>query len=91
MLLLLLHTGNQKIKSKEHFQTKPVWLFVLFRMNFAQIRSYEADVGTKTTHHVMYPESAVDLDNTTHLVLFPFKIQDMEWLMKARTTGFYGR
>ncbi|XP_043994733.1 CMP-N-acetylneuraminate-beta-galactosamide-alpha-2,3-sialyltransferase 1-like isoform X2 [Gambusia affinis] len=63
----------------------------IIRMNFAQIRSYEADVGTKTTHHVMYPESAVDLDNTTHLVLFPFKIQDMEWLIKARTTGFYGR
>lgn len=39
----------------------------------------------------MYPESAVDLDNSTHLVLVPFKIQDLEWLMKAFTTGFYGK
>ncbi|XP_036001855.1 CMP-N-acetylneuraminate-beta-galactosamide-alpha-2,3-sialyltransferase 2-like [Fundulus heteroclitus] len=63
----------------------------IIRMNFAQIRGYEADVGTKTTHHVMYPESASDLDDTTKLVLFPFKIQDIEWLIKAFTTGFYGR
>ncbi|XP_008419583.1 CMP-N-acetylneuraminate-beta-galactosamide-alpha-2,3-sialyltransferase 1-like isoform X2 [Poecilia reticulata] len=63
----------------------------IIRMNYAEIRGYEADVGTKTTHHVMYPESAVDLDDSTHLVLFPFKIQDIEWLIKARTTGFYSR
>lgn len=65
--------------------------FVLFRMNFAKIKGYETDVGTRTTHRVMYPESAVDLDNSTHLVLFPFKILDLEWLMKAVSTGFYGR
>uniref|UniRef100_A0A3B4WI17 CMP-N-acetylneuraminate-beta-galactosamide-alpha-2,3-sialyltransferase 1 n=1 Tax=Seriola lalandi dorsalis TaxID=1841481 RepID=A0A3B4WI17_SERLL len=47
-------------------------------------------LATPTTHHVMYPESAVDLDNTTHLVLVPFKIQDLEWLIKAFTTGFSG-
>uniref|UniRef100_A0A3Q2QZD6 CMP-N-acetylneuraminate-beta-galactosamide-alpha-2,3-sialyltransferase 1-like n=1 Tax=Fundulus heteroclitus TaxID=8078 RepID=A0A3Q2QZD6_FUNHE len=60
------------------------------RMNSAKIKGYEEDVGTKTTHHVMYPESAVDLHNSTHLVLFPFKIMDLEWLIKAFTTGFYG-
>lgn len=64
---------------------------VIIRMNFARVRGYEADVGTKTTHHVMYPESAVDLADTTHLVLFAFKIQDIEWLIKAFTTGFFGR
>ncbi|XP_015260268.1 PREDICTED: CMP-N-acetylneuraminate-beta-galactosamide-alpha-2,3-sialyltransferase 1-like, partial [Cyprinodon variegatus] len=62
----------------------------IIRMNYAQIRGYEADVGTKTTHHVMYPESAVNLDGATHLLLLPFKIQDLEWLIQAFTTGFYG-
>lgn len=66
------------------------FFFCIFRMNNAQIKSYESDVGTKTTHHVMYPESAVDLDNSTHLVLFPFKIQDLEWLIQAFSTGFNG-
>ncbi|XP_013874681.1 CMP-N-acetylneuraminate-beta-galactosamide-alpha-2,3-sialyltransferase 1 [Austrofundulus limnaeus] len=63
---------------------------VVIRMNYAQIKGYESDVGTKTTHRVMYPESATDLDNSTHLVLFPFKIQDVEWLIQAFTTGFNG-
>lgn len=60
-------------------------------MNFAPTKGYEEDVGTKTTYHVMYPESAVDLDNSTHLVLLPFKILDLEWLIRAFTTGFHGR
>ncbi|XP_034748018.1 CMP-N-acetylneuraminate-beta-galactosamide-alpha-2,3-sialyltransferase 1-like [Etheostoma cragini] len=64
---------------------------IIIRMNTGQMKGYEADVGTRTTHHVMYPESSVDLDNTTHLVLAPFKIKDLEWLTKALTTGFKGR
>lgn len=64
---------------------------VVIRMNSARTFGYEKDVGTKTTHHVMYPESAVNLDDNTHLVLFPFKLLDFEWLMRASTTGFYGR
>uniref|UniRef100_A0A3B4WZ01 CMP-N-acetylneuraminate-beta-galactosamide-alpha-2,3-sialyltransferase 1-like n=1 Tax=Seriola lalandi dorsalis TaxID=1841481 RepID=A0A3B4WZ01_SERLL len=63
---------------------------VIIRINSGRTKGYEADVGKRTTHHVMYPESAVDLDNTTHLVLVPFKIQDLEWLIKAFTTGFSG-
>uniref|UniRef100_A0A673FHB7 CMP-N-acetylneuraminate-beta-galactosamide-alpha-2,3-sialyltransferase 2 n=1 Tax=Sinocyclocheilus rhinocerous TaxID=307959 RepID=A0A673FHB7_9TELE len=47
---------------------------------------YEKDVGSKTTHRIVYPESAVDLDNSTHLVLFPFKILDIQWLISAFTT-----
>jgi len=35
----------------------------------------------------MYPVSAVDLENTTSLVLFAFKILDLEWMMKALNTG----
>ena len=47
---------------------------------------YEGDVGNKTTLHIMYPESSVDLDDHTHLMLFPFKIRDLEWLVSAFTT-----
>ncbi|XP_074542224.1 CMP-N-acetylneuraminate-beta-galactosamide-alpha-2,3-sialyltransferase 1-like [Halichoeres trimaculatus] len=63
---------------------------VIIRMNTGRIKGYEADVGNRTTHRIMYPESAVNLDNTTHLVLFPFKIQDLLWVTKALTTGFRG-
>lgn len=64
---------------------------VIMRMNGAHITGYETDVGARTTHRIMYPESAVDLDNTTHLLLFAFKIMDIEWVMKAFTTGFHGK
>uniref|UniRef100_A0A3Q2TQG4 CMP-N-acetylneuraminate-beta-galactosamide-alpha-2,3-sialyltransferase 1-like n=1 Tax=Fundulus heteroclitus TaxID=8078 RepID=A0A3Q2TQG4_FUNHE len=68
---------------KKIIKTKLMCYYMLFRMNSAKIKGYEEDVGTKTTHHVMYPESAVDLHNSTHLVLFPFKIMDLEWLIKV--------
>ncbi|XP_008419585.1 CMP-N-acetylneuraminate-beta-galactosamide-alpha-2,3-sialyltransferase 1-like isoform X2 [Poecilia reticulata] len=64
---------------------------IVIRMNGGPTTGYEKDVGTKTTHRVLYPESAVDLDNSTHLVVFAFKIQDLEWPTKALTTGFYTR
>ncbi|XP_055013407.1 CMP-N-acetylneuraminate-beta-galactosamide-alpha-2,3-sialyltransferase 1-like isoform X2 [Boleophthalmus pectinirostris] len=63
----------------------------VIRMNFAKTEGYEVDVGIKTTHHTMYPESGMDLDNNTHLVLFPFKIMDLQWITEALTTGFHGR
>ncbi|XP_028255346.1 CMP-N-acetylneuraminate-beta-galactosamide-alpha-2,3-sialyltransferase 1-like [Parambassis ranga] len=64
---------------------------IVIRMNSAQTGGFEEDVGTRTTHRVMYPESAVDLDNSTHLVLVPFKILDLEWVVEALTTGFTGQ
>lgn len=64
---------------------------IVIRINRGVTRGFEKDVGTKTTHRVMYPESATDLDDNTHLVLVPFKMQDFEWLMKAFTIGFRGR
>ncbi|KAI4798605.1 hypothetical protein KUCAC02_020615 [Chaenocephalus aceratus] len=60
-------------------------------MNSAVTQGYEADVGSKTTHHIMYPESSVHLGNCTHLVLVPFKIKDIEWVMKAFSTGYFGK
>ncbi|XP_037398994.1 CMP-N-acetylneuraminate-beta-galactosamide-alpha-2,3-sialyltransferase 1-like isoform X1 [Pygocentrus nattereri] len=59
---------------------------VVIRMNKAPIAGFEKDVGLKTTHHAIYPESAVDMDNSTHLVLVPFKILDLEWLISVFTT-----
>ncbi|KAF7238910.1 CMP-N-acetylneuraminate-beta-galactosamide-alpha-2,3-sialyltransferase 2 [Varanus komodoensis] len=60
--------------------------FVL-RMNTAQTVGFEDDVGTRTTHHFMYPESAVDLHPGIHLVLVPFKPLDLEWLASAFSSG----
>ncbi|XP_042362500.1 CMP-N-acetylneuraminate-beta-galactosamide-alpha-2,3-sialyltransferase 1-like [Plectropomus leopardus] len=60
---------------------------IVIRMNHGRTKGYEADAGTRTTHHVMYPESAITLDNTTHLVLFPFKMSDFLWLLKKFDTG----
>ncbi|XP_030644295.1 CMP-N-acetylneuraminate-beta-galactosamide-alpha-2,3-sialyltransferase 1-like [Chanos chanos] len=59
----------------------------VIRMNKAPIKGYERDVGTRTTHHILYPESAVDVSNDTNVVLFPFKTLDLEWLMSALTNG----
>ncbi|XP_078071935.1 CMP-N-acetylneuraminate-beta-galactosamide-alpha-2,3-sialyltransferase 1-like [Mustelus asterias] len=60
---------------------------LIMRMNRAQTSGYEADVGTKTTHHFMYPESAQNLPSNVSLVLIPFKVLDMKWLISAFTTG----
>lgn len=58
----------------------------IIRMNHAPTKAFEKDVGSRTTHRAIYPESAVDVDNSTHLILLPFKILDMEWLVSAFTT-----
>ncbi|XP_064861000.1 CMP-N-acetylneuraminate-beta-galactosamide-alpha-2,3-sialyltransferase 1-like isoform X2 [Oncorhynchus nerka] len=60
---------------------------VIIRMNKARTSGYERDVGSRTTHHIIYPESAIDLDNTTSLLFFPFKTLDLQWLPGAITTG----
>lgn len=51
------------------------------------MRGYELDVGNRTTHHFMYPESAIDLSPGVRLVLLPFKLLDMQWLSSALSTG----
>ncbi|XP_049606633.1 CMP-N-acetylneuraminate-beta-galactosamide-alpha-2,3-sialyltransferase 1 [Syngnathus scovelli] len=59
----------------------------IIRMNQAPTAGFEEDVGARTTHHLMYPESARDLDNATSLVLIPFKTLDLQWIISALTTG----
>ncbi|CAL1612964.1 unnamed protein product [Knipowitschia caucasica] len=59
----------------------------VFRMNRAQTTGFVQDVGNRSTHHFMYPESAVDLNPGVHMVLVPFKIRDLEWLRSALSTG----
>ncbi|XP_030634167.1 ST3 beta-galactoside alpha-2,3-sialyltransferase 8 [Chanos chanos] len=60
---------------------------VVIRMNKAITVGFEADVGNRTTHHFMYPESAVDLAPGVHLVLVPFKLRDLQWVASALSTG----
>ncbi|KAF3707728.1 CMP-N-acetylneuraminate-beta-galactosamide-alpha-2,3-sialyltransferase 1 [Channa argus] len=83
--------GNSANLIRSHYGPLIDFHDVVIRINAGQTKGYETDVGNKTTHRIMYPESATDLDNTTHLVLFPFKIQDLEWLISALTTGFSGK
>ncbi|XP_010903026.1 ST3 beta-galactoside alpha-2,3-sialyltransferase 8 isoform X2 [Esox lucius] len=59
----------------------------IIRMNKATTMGFEADVGNRTTHHFMYPESAVDIAHGVHLVLLPFKLRDLEWVASALSTG----
>ncbi|KAM9824758.1 CMP-N-acetylneuraminate-beta-galactosamide-alpha-2,3-sialyltransferase 1-like [Neosynchiropus ocellatus] len=60
---------------------------IVIRMNRGITTGYEVDVGSKTTHHVMYPESAKTLVNTTHLVFIPFKMKDLQWLQRNFVPG----
>ncbi|XP_030230160.1 ST3 beta-galactoside alpha-2,3-sialyltransferase 8 isoform X1 [Gadus morhua] len=59
----------------------------VFRMNKAVTSGFEEDVGNRTTHHFLYPESAVDIVGGASLVLLPFKIRDLQWLTSALSTG----
>ncbi|KAK6471705.1 CMP-N-acetylneuraminate-beta-galactosamide-alpha-2,3-sialyltransferase 2-like [Huso huso] len=60
---------------------------VVMRMNKAVTSGFESDVGRKTTHHFLYPESAIDLPADVHLVLVPFKTLDLQWIASALSTG----
>uniref|UniRef100_A0A3Q2P9D2 ST3 beta-galactoside alpha-2,3-sialyltransferase 1 n=1 Tax=Fundulus heteroclitus TaxID=8078 RepID=A0A3Q2P9D2_FUNHE len=63
----------------------------IIRINHGRVKGYEEDVGTRTTHRIMYPESGSTLDNTTHLVMFAFKMRDIEWLIRSFPTGSSGK
>ncbi|XP_075968956.1 CMP-N-acetylneuraminate-beta-galactosamide-alpha-2,3-sialyltransferase 1-like [Anarhichas minor] len=83
--------GNSGTLMKSHYGPLIDFQDVVIRINRGQTKGYEADVGTRTTHRVMYPESAVDIDNTTIPVLFPFKLTDFDWFTKALSPGPSGR
>ncbi|CAO2602121.1 CMP-N-acetylneuraminate-beta-galactosamide-alpha-2,3-sialyltransferase 1 [Lemmus lemmus] len=57
------------------------------RMNRAPTAGFEADVGSRTTHHLVYPESFRELGENVSMILVPFKITDLQWVISATTTG----
>ncbi|CAM5092491.1 unnamed protein product [Natator depressus] len=59
----------------------------VMRMNQAPTVGFEADVGGRTTHHFMYPESAKNLPANVSFVLVPFKALDLLWITSALSTG----
>jgi hypothetical protein len=56
-------------------------------MNQAPTVGFEKDVGSRTTHHFMYPESAKNLPANVSFVLVPFKALDLMWIASALSTG----
>lgn len=60
---------------------------LVLRMNKAPTAGFEADVGSKTTHHFVYPESFRELADNVSMVLVPFKTLDLQWVVSATTTG----
>ncbi|XP_077108022.1 CMP-N-acetylneuraminate-beta-galactosamide-alpha-2,3-sialyltransferase 2-like [Ranitomeya variabilis] len=78
------NSGN--LKGSSHGEIIDSHNFII-RMNGARTSGFEADVGSRTTHHFMYPESAVNLSHGVHLVLIPFKLQDLRWITSALSTG----
>ncbi|XP_028820160.1 CMP-N-acetylneuraminate-beta-galactosamide-alpha-2,3-sialyltransferase 1-like isoform X2 [Denticeps clupeoides] len=58
----------------------------VMRINRGRTEGFEDDVGTRTTHRIVYPETAMDVDNSTQLIVFAFKILDLEWLLSVFTT-----
>ncbi|KFP06196.1 CMP-N-acetylneuraminate-beta-galactosamide-alpha-2,3-sialyltransferase 2 isoform X2 [Calypte anna] len=59
----------------------------IMRMNQAPTVGFEGDVGSRTTHHFMYPESAKNLPANVSFVLVPFKTLDLLWIASALSTG----
>ncbi|XP_060694263.1 CMP-N-acetylneuraminate-beta-galactosamide-alpha-2,3-sialyltransferase 2 [Hemiscyllium ocellatum] len=59
----------------------------IMRMNQAPTIGFEADVGSRTTHHFMYPESAKNLAPNVSFVLVPFKTLDLLWITSALSMG----
>lgn len=60
---------------------------LVFRMNKAPTKGFESDVGSKTTHHFVYPESYRELGETVSMILIPFKVLDLRWVISALTNG----
>ncbi|KAM6979619.1 ST3 beta-galactoside alpha-2,3-sialyltransferase 8 [Aplochiton taeniatus] len=78
------NSGN--LRKSQHGRLIDSHVSVL-RMNKAITEGFQEDVGNRTTHHFLYPESAVDVLPGVHLVLLPFKLRDLQWIASALSTG----
>ncbi|XP_026161936.1 ST3 beta-galactoside alpha-2,3-sialyltransferase 8 [Mastacembelus armatus] len=74
----LRHSGHGNLINSHHS---------VLRMNKGTTQGFEKDVGNRTTHHFLYPESAVDINPGVSLIFLPFKLRDLEWLTSALSTG----
>ncbi|XP_038069906.1 CMP-N-acetylneuraminate-beta-galactosamide-alpha-2,3-sialyltransferase 2-like [Patiria miniata] len=59
----------------------------VFRINKAPTVGFMTDVGSKETHHFMYPESFLNPGHDVNFVLMDFKLLDIAWLTSALTNG----
>ncbi|XP_077982988.1 CMP-N-acetylneuraminate-beta-galactosamide-alpha-2,3-sialyltransferase 2-like [Glandiceps talaboti] len=59
----------------------------VMRINVARTEGFEKDVGSRTTHRFMYPESYIEVKGETRFILTAFKSLDIEWLISALTIG----
>ncbi|XP_077983086.1 CMP-N-acetylneuraminate-beta-galactosamide-alpha-2,3-sialyltransferase 2-like [Glandiceps talaboti] len=57
----------------------------VMRINHGITKGFEEDVGNRTTHQFMYPESFLEVKGETRMVLLVFKLLDLEWLLSALT------
>lgn len=78
------NSGN--LRQSQYGQDIDAHDFVL-RMNRAPTAGFESDVGSKTTHHFVYPESFRDLAENVTMIVIPFKTLDLRWIVSALTTG----
>ncbi|XP_006123592.1 CMP-N-acetylneuraminate-beta-galactosamide-alpha-2,3-sialyltransferase 1 [Pelodiscus sinensis] len=78
------NSGN--LKQSQYGREIDAHDFVL-RMNRAPTAGFETDVGSKTTHHFVYPESFQDLAENVSMIVIPFKTLDLRWIVSALTTG----
>uniref|UniRef100_A0A8C4QPX0 CMP-N-acetylneuraminate-beta-galactosamide-alpha-2,3-sialyltransferase 2 n=1 Tax=Eptatretus burgeri TaxID=7764 RepID=A0A8C4QPX0_EPTBU len=60
----------------------------VLRMNRAPTLGFQRDVGSKTTHHFMYPESATNAGENCSHVIIPFKVLDLLWVISALGKGW---
>uniref|UniRef100_A0A8C5F2V9 CMP-N-acetylneuraminate-beta-galactosamide-alpha-2,3-sialyltransferase 4 n=1 Tax=Gopherus evgoodei TaxID=1825980 RepID=A0A8C5F2V9_9SAUR len=77
-------TGHGEIGTRMQYPL-PHLVLPPLRLNNAPVHGYEADVGSKTTMRLFYPESAHfdprrENNPDTLLVLVPFKPMDFQWL-----------
>uniref|UniRef100_A0A3P9PQ41 CMP-N-acetylneuraminate-beta-galactosamide-alpha-2,3-sialyltransferase 1 n=1 Tax=Poecilia reticulata TaxID=8081 RepID=A0A3P9PQ41_POERE len=87
--------GNSVNLKGSHYGPLIDFQDIVIRINRGPTKGFEEDVGARTTHRVMYPESGSILDNSTHLVMVLnpafMKYVHQKWLGKKGkypSTGF---